>query len=119
MFGRLKNWLSGPRSAIVALSVLFYVLRQSQLCAEQQIVELAREFESDSGGGIAKADLITNFCRFLIDKNVVTAWQCDKLKAGKYKGFYLDDYVLLEQVGKDYECTIIALGTGEMGQSFV
>jgi hypothetical protein len=40
------------------------------------------------------------FCRFLISTNLFTNWQCSKLQAGKWKGFYLDNHLLLEQIGK-------------------
>ncbi|MFO0788279.1 MAG: hypothetical protein U0805_02410 [Pirellulales bacterium] len=41
------------------------------------------------------------FCDFLISSNRLTAWQCNKLLVGKWKGFYLDHFVLLDQIGKD------------------
>ena len=43
---------------------------------------------------------VDRFCDLLIATNRLTQWQCNKLKLGKWKGFYLDDYVLLEQSGK-------------------
>jgi hypothetical protein len=70
------------------------------LCTEQQVSELLDMFDTESRD-TAKCDAVNQFCRFLIDASVVTEWQCEKLKAGKWKGFYLDEYVLLEQVGKD------------------
>lgn len=43
------------------------------------------------------------FCEFLVATNRLTAWQCDNLQKGRWKGFYLDNYLLLEQIGKDQE----------------
>jgi serine/threonine-protein kinase len=43
---------------------------------------------------------LDEFCSFLILSGRLTKWQADKLRAGKWKGFYLDNYLLLEQVGK-------------------
>jgi hypothetical protein len=31
----------------------------------------------------------------LIERKLLTAWQCDKLRMGKWKGFYMDNYKLL------------------------
>ena len=100
MFGRLKNWLNGQRMHDPRLKCFIGVLRKSQLCDDEQVNQLIDKFEI-ADKGTARADIVSRFCRFLIDANAVTAWQCDKLKQGKWKGFYLDDYVLLEQVGKD------------------
>jgi hypothetical protein len=46
-------------------------------------------------------ETVEAFCDFLIATNLFTEWQCEKLRMGKYKGFYLDNYLMLEQVGKD------------------
>ena len=100
MFGRLKNWLSGRRTRNASLERFICFLRLSQLCTEQQLGDLVSKFESERRN-IANGDAVAQFCSFLVDTNAVTAWQCEKLKMGKWKGFYLDDYVLLEQVGKD------------------
>jgi hypothetical protein len=43
------------------------------------------------------------FCDFLVSTNRITAWQCGKLRQGKWKGFYLDNYVLLEWSRKDLD----------------
>jgi hypothetical protein len=102
MFGRLKNWLSGRRTRNKSLERFICFLRLSQLCTEQQLGDLVSKFEGETGD-IANGDAVAQFCSFLVDTNAVSAWQCDKLKAGKWKGFYFDYYVLLEQVGKDHE----------------
>jgi hypothetical protein len=44
-----------------------------------------------------------SFCDFLIATNRITAWQGNKLRKGNWKGFYLNNYLMLEQVGKDEE----------------
>jgi hypothetical protein len=76
------------------------LLEESQLCTEQQILQLVSSFERERGDA-ASGDVVDQFCNLLVDKNAVTAWQCDKLKAGKFRGFYLDDYLLLDAVGQD------------------
>jgi hypothetical protein len=105
MFGRLKNWLSKlpqRKSSDKQLEHFAHLLRQSNLCTEKQVGELIGRFEDERRQIKSHGDAVTPFCSFLISTNAVTEWQCNKLKMGKWKGFYLDDYVLLEQVGKDY-----------------
>ena len=97
MFGRLKSWWRRHQKG--ALERFICLLGKSQLCTEQQIGQLVSRFELERGD-IASGDEVTQFCDFLVAINAVTAWQCDKLKAGKFKGFYLDNYVLLEPSGK-------------------
>jgi hypothetical protein len=98
MFGRLKSWLRRHQRGTLECFIVF--LGKSQLCTEQQIDRLVSSFEREHRG-FANGDVVDRFCNFLVDKNAVTAWQCDKLKAGKIRGFYLDDYLLLEVVGQD------------------
>ena len=100
MFGRLKTWLRRRQKRDARLKRLIDLLGKSQLCTEQQIVQVVSSFEMERGD-IASGDVVTQFCDFIVSKNIVTAWQCDKLKAGKFRGFYLDDYLLLEVVGQD------------------
>jgi hypothetical protein len=80
------------------------LLRKSQLCTEQQIDQLVSSFERERGDA-ASGDVVAQFCDFLVGANAVTAWQCDKLKAGKFRGFYLDNYVRLEESGKGADYT--------------
>ncbi len=46
---------------------------------------------------------VESFCGFLVATNLFTEWQCDKLRMGKWKGFYLGNYLILEHISKDCE----------------
>ena len=46
-------------------------------------------------------DTLDRMCEQDIEKGVLTRWQCDKLRQGKWNGFFLDNYCFLEQIGKD------------------
>jgi hypothetical protein len=48
---------------------------------------------------------VADLCDHLTEKQLLTAWQCGKLDDNKYKGFFLDGFKLLEQVGKDTKST--------------
>jgi eukaryotic-like serine/threonine-protein kinase len=77
------------------------LVAKSGLIDKAEIRELARPYRGRLHWW--KRNEARPFCDFLISTNRLTNWQCDKLLMGKYKGFYLDNYVLLGQVGKDYE----------------
>jgi hypothetical protein len=73
---------------------------RSGLATEQQSKQHLSQFRSEQPFTHVPADGIQTFCCFLINAGYVTTYQCDKLKLGRWKGFYLDDYLILEQVGK-------------------
>ena len=106
MFGQLRNWLSTQlkrKTRCKQLERFICFLRLSQICSEQQVQELLGTFENQRQEILSDEDGLAQFCSTLVSANAATEWQCNKLKVGKWKGFYLDDYLLLEQVGKDYE----------------
>lgn len=43
---------------------------------------------------------VIDLFKHLAAKKVLTDWQINKLHAGKYKGFFIDDYCMLMQIGK-------------------
>ena len=52
---------------------------------------------------------LDEFCQHLIANNALTKWQCAKLRKGKWKGFYFDDYCFLEHLSRtDTTTTFLA-----------
>ena len=47
---------------------------------------------------------ITGFTKFLIAHEVLTCWQCAKLRNGQYKGFFMDSFRILDHLGHDEKC---------------
>jgi hypothetical protein len=78
------------------------LLFKSRLSGKPEAEQLACVFKEECRKQNIQ-ETVETFCDFLIATNRLTAWQCEKLRMGKYKGFYLDNYLLLEQIGKDYE----------------
>jgi hypothetical protein len=76
------------------------LLARSEITTVPQADEYVAQFRAEHPTAGDTSDAITEFCRFLNSDGLVTAWQCEKLKLGRWKGFYLDNYLLLEQVGK-------------------
>ncbi|MCI0335268.1 MAG: hypothetical protein L0228_18825 [Planctomycetes bacterium] len=57
----------------------------------------------------ADPEAVDALCRYLIANDTLTEWQCDKLRKKKWKGFWLDEYCLLKQLGKgDMTSTYLA-----------
>jgi hypothetical protein len=77
------------------------LLRLSKIFPNSQVDELIDTFESERREIASDNDGITQFCDLLVAKNAATEWQCSKLRLGRWRGFYLDEYfLLLEQDGK-------------------
>lgn len=72
------------------------VLRQSGLVDKDQLKRLVDEMQQ-AGINTQDSDAIV---AFLIQREIVTQWQADKLQQGKHKGFTLGKYRLLRLLGK-------------------
>lgn len=73
------------------------LVRRSRLVEEDQLeraMEAFRAAHSDDAMDDANA-----LADFLIDRNLLTRWHCDKLFDKKYKGFFLGKYKLLDRLG--------------------
>ena len=78
-------------------------LGRSKLCSEQEIKELLTGFQVDREETTNEKDEVDQFCTYLINNKCLTKWQCDKLRIGKWKGFYFDHYLILEPIGDGLE----------------
>lgn len=74
----------------------------SRICSECEARGAAESFAAECLNSETTPS-VESFCDFLISTNRLTAWQCGKLREGKWKGFHLDHYLLLGQAGKDSE----------------
>jgi hypothetical protein len=64
----------------------------------EQVASLFRDECAKAGAPVSAEE----FGEFLIATDRITRWQCEKLLDGKWKGFYLDNYLILEQIGVDF-----------------
>jgi eukaryotic-like serine/threonine-protein kinase len=70
---------------------------------------------ADFRAAAKSANALEDLCERLISKGLLTSWQCDKLRMGKWKGFFLDGYCLISHLSKDettstYLCKEVATG---------
>jgi hypothetical protein len=89
-----------------ALVGFVFNLIRSGILTEQQARELYREYVE-----LGLPATLSDCCDFLIKNGSVTAWQINKLKEGKWKGFLMDHYLLLEKVGNPDELNFRARDT--------
>lgn len=77
------------------------LLLRSQLISAEQLRTVREEFESSLGSAAERKSDISSFMAYLVSQGLLTAWQGDKLARGKWKGFVLERYLLLEQLEKE------------------
>ena len=70
---------------------------RSSLVSPSQLVDACQGFAVTLDDPQALDDL----CRHLMAKGLLTEWQCGKLRAGKWKGFFLDGYCLVGKISQD------------------
>jgi hypothetical protein len=93
------------------------LIRASHLIDDAQLNQCLTEFiqqYSDNDHHFAKLDV---FKEFLISRSLLTRWQCDKLSAGKYKGFYLEDFVLLDHLGTEQSGSLFSARDRRNGET--
>jgi tRNA A-37 threonylcarbamoyl transferase component Bud32 len=72
------------------------LVRRSELVEKDQLDRAIAEFPQPADGSPPDAEAMA---QFLIERDLLTSWQCEKLLAGKSKGFFLKNYKLLRHLG--------------------
>ena len=86
-----------------SIEVLVGDLVRSGLATDQQASDLVSVYSEVFLASSQLPDTLTAFCTFLVASETVTTWQCEQLRNGKWKGFLLDNFVLLDSLGPDSE----------------
>ncbi len=73
-------------------------LRASNLIDDIRLRESVALFKATLIYNANARDAVTALKEFLVSQGTLTRWQCEKLSLGKFRGFILDYYVLLEPV---------------------
>src|SRR5262245_13372623 len=73
---------------------------RSGLATQVQVKELIDQFQASQPSTEKSAD-IEAVGKYLVARECLTEWQCEKLRQGKFKGFYLHNYLFLDHLGKD------------------
>jgi len=75
---------------------------QSQLVEENRVKELVEGYRHEYLPTSKLPDGITGFCNFVVEAGDLTTWQCQKLRSGKWKGFFdLKGFVILDGLETD------------------
>ena len=72
------------------------ILEKSGIIDEASLRSALKELSSRFKGQMVRLEDLT---KHLMDRQLITDWHCDKLLAGRYKGFFLGKYKLLNHLG--------------------
>jgi serine/threonine protein kinase len=71
-------------------------IQKSGLVPVEELRRLLSELREEHGGPLSDPDQVAEV---LIAKSLLTEWQCQKLKSGRCRGFFLGDYKLVGHLG--------------------
>jgi hypothetical protein len=85
-----RPWKSETRDFLV-------LLRRSGLLDKAGIRKARKLYRLDAVG----ESELDKLCSHLVANGILTEWQCGKLRKGRWKGFFLDNYMIMDHIGKD------------------
>lgn len=90
---------------IYSIPAFTAALVRSGLVTEETCNTLVMEYRTQFLSGTDLPDSITAFCSYLVSANILTNWQVAKLRAGQWKGFFVDAFVIMDILGHEGQFT--------------
>jgi hypothetical protein len=81
------------------------LLLASGLVNESVLRTLTNDFRAQVARQKLPDESLTTFNSYLVGSGFLTCWQCGMLREGRYKGFFLDEFKLLDCFGPDDKVT--------------
>jgi eukaryotic-like serine/threonine-protein kinase len=76
------------------------LILKSKLLGQTELENAWQEFE-DQISRLAVEPELQSLCTFMTSTDRLTRWQCDRLNEGRWKGFFLDEYKLVDWLEAD------------------
>ncbi|MEW4564145.1 serine/threonine-protein kinase [Bremerella sp. JC770] len=73
------------------------LIAKSKLVDPSALEQAVQELRAAHDGQLP--DDLESLQKFFVEKHLLTTWHCEKLRNGKYKGFFLSKYRLLKHLG--------------------
>ncbi|HQX51813.1 MAG TPA: serine/threonine-protein kinase [Planctomycetaceae bacterium] len=89
------------------------MLAQSQLLRDEQMKTVEKRFSADNGGTNASTQ---DIMVWLLKRHLITPWHAEKLIQGRFRGFFLGSYKLLNRVARGGMSTIYSAEEKETGE---
>jgi serine/threonine-protein kinase len=94
------RWRANARDncmANLSASAFLELVKKSGLVEKDQLTPAVDAYRNGLSGELSEDGAL--LADFLIQRKLLTRWQCDKLATGKSKGFFLGKYKLLDHLG--------------------
>ena len=85
--------VSPPRNSPTEFDAFLAHLLASGLIGHEELLDALKSFHVRRD-----ASDVPRLGDQLVATNLLTRWQCDKLRDGRYKGFYLNKFIILDSV---------------------
>ena len=89
------HWLGHGASSSVDYRTFFRLTLASGLVTRDDLPVIRRAC-ADVGNTLSDSERMSFLATYLVQRGFLTRWQCSKLKAGRYKGFFVGKYKLLD-----------------------
>jgi hypothetical protein len=113
-FLRSRSVRPAPAPAPKEIDAFTKLIAKSGLVTKVEFQTACADFKLNSNS----INALDQLCAHLTAKGLLTSWQCEKLRAGKWKGFFLDGYCLLGQIGKTNRLCIYSAREVSTGKLF-
>jgi hypothetical protein len=91
----------------------------SGLITDGALDSLLQDFREHFAQGAKYGTSLTAFSTYLVTKNILTCWQNNLLRSGQWKGFFLDQYKLVDRIGDAERCSLYLAEDTTTGESVV
>jgi serine/threonine-protein kinase len=97
----------------MTLSHFLELTATSQLLNHDQLADALARFRSELKMHLPQDAELAAFCDYLITQELLSKWQCEKLCLGRWKGYFLDKYKIIEWIdtSPNYDSNYLAEDT--------
>jgi len=81
----------------------------SGLVTPDNLASALNQFRRTKLAAATDEQTVAAFSNYLIDREMLTRWQCEKLNDGRWKGFFIERYKLLEHLCDEDELVMVLL----------
>lgn len=92
------------------------LLVRSGLLESDQVKKIIHSYNEDFAKVAKTGSTITSFTTYLIKRDVLTCWQCNKLRQGQFRGFILGSFQLLDYQSHDEDTGVYLAQDIKSGQ---
>lgn len=91
----VRHWFQPRWPCPSELDRFLDLARKSCLASRNALIDAYAEFRDHTGITSGDGEAVNTLCQRLVQRGILTEWQCRMLRDGRWKGFFLDKFKLL------------------------